>query len=114
MKNTMKVNPTSCVGNKYIEEDIHFYAINYLGSDKDEYVVCDNKLYEEKNYRAGIMYQGDLIHCVSYYKYYLKHQLSIDYTELPHIISKKNFDKEVRELRKIDKRMKKNWKKKNE
>lgn len=107
MKNKMKINPTSCVGNKCIEEDINFYAINCLGSDKDEYVVYDGKLHEEENYRGGILYQGDLIHCVSYYKYYLKHQLSLDYAKLPHITSKKNFDKEVRELRKIDKRIKK-------
>ena len=113
MKNKMKVNPTSCVGDKYIEEDIHFYAINYLGSDKDEYVVCDNKLHGE-NYREGIMYQGDLIHCVSYYRHYLKHQLTLDYTKLPHIISKKNFDEQVRDFRKMDKKMKKRLEEKNE
>ena len=47
----MKVNP-SCIGNKCFEEDIHFYALNMLGSDKDEYVVHDGKLHPE-NYRKG-------------------------------------------------------------
>lgn len=110
----MKVSPNSAFGNKLMIEDIDCHANSMLRSDKDEYVVYDGKLHEEENYRGGILYQGDLIHCVSYYKYYLKHQLTLDYTKLPHIISKKNFDKEVRELRKMDKRIKKSLEEKNE
>lgn len=94
----MKVSPNSAFGNNVMIEDIDCYANSMLMSDKDEYVVHDGKLYED-DLRKTVLYQGDLIHCVAYVKYYYKYN-----DTLPFIESKKSFDRGIRDLRKMQKK----------
>lgn len=94
----MKVSPNSAIGNKLMIEDIDCYANSMLKSDKDEYVVHDGQLYKN-DMRKSVLYQGDLIHCVAYVKYYYLYN-----DNLPFIESKKSFDRNLRDLRKIQKK----------
>ena len=94
----MKVSPNSAFGNRIMIEDIDCYANSMLKSEKDEYVVHDGQLYRE-DLRKTVLYQGDLIHCVAYVKYYYKYN-----DTLPFIESKKSFDRQIRDLKKMEKK----------